>query len=356
MCASAILMSFLLLMLGGCSDSGSYGYEAPAPGTGYDFDALASTLDGFVGDDENEVSGYSFVLDIGGTTVFQRAAGEFSTGSVVPIASSAKAPAAAAILALVDEGLIDLAAPVSRYLNGAVVWPLSKSAITMGMLLNHTSGIPFNSPCLSRQEMTLQACVQEIADTQLDFLPGTMFGYSGAGYQVAGLVAQQVTGQSWAAVIRERVTAPLGMSSYSYGNTQNPRVAGGAVSSAGDYLRFARMMLDGGTYGGRTVLSPAQAAKIRTSQIGVLGSFFSPLPPGAGVDGYSFGWWISDVAGLGGSIGPEVSDPGLLGTTPWIEFGRNYAAVLLVDSNTANGLAMWKAARARIQEQIAAHP
>lgn len=353
---TAILMSLPLLMLGGCSDGGSYGYEEPPPGREYDFDALASALDGFVGDDDDQVPGYSFVLDIGGTTVFQRASGDLEIDSVIPIASSAKAPAAAAILSLVDEGLIDLAAPVSRYLDGAVVWPLSKSAITMGMLLNHTSGIPFNSPCLARQEMTLQACVQEIADTQLDFLPGTQFGYSGAGYQVAGLVAQQVVGRSWAAVLRERVTAPLGMSSYGYANTQNPRVAGGAVSSAGDYLRFARMMLDGGTYGGRTVLSPAQAARIRTSQIGVLGSFFSPLPPGAGVEGYSFGWWISDVAELGGGIGPEVSDPGLLGSTPWMDFGRNYAAVLLVDSNTANGLAMWKAARSRIQEQIAAHP
>jgi len=204
--------------------------------------------------------------------------------------------------------------------------------------------------------MTLQACVQEIADTRLDFLPGTMFGYSGAGYQVAGFVAQQVAGKSWASVVRERVTSPLGMSTYGYGETQNPRVAGGAVSNAADYLRFNRMILNGGTLGGRTVLSTTSAGRVRTSQIGLLGSYFSPLPPGAGVNGYSFGWWISDVAQLGGSAGPEISDPGLLGTTPWMDYDKDYAAVLLVDSDTANGLAMWKAARSRILEQIAAHP
>lgn len=353
---AATLMSCVLPLLGGCDGSGTYGDSYQAPTQKYDFEALASTLDGFVGDDDDQVPGYSFVLDIDGTTVFQRAGGELSTSSVIPIASSAKAPAAAAILSLVDDGLIDLAAPVSRYLGDAIDWPLAKSAITMGMLLNHTSGIPFNSPCLSRPEMTLQACVQEIADTNLDFFPGSMFGYSGAGYQVAGFVAERVTGQSWSTVVRERVTSPLGMSTYSYGDARNPRVAGGAVSSAADYLRFARMILEGGSFDGTTVLSPTLAARVRTSQISGLGTYYSPLPQGSGVEGYSFGWWISDVAQLDGSAGPEISDPGLLGTTPWLDFDQHYAAVLLVDSTTANGLAMWKAARSRIREQIAAHP
>lgn len=316
----------------------------------FDAAALAETLDGFVGPGEGQVNGYSFALNVDGRTVVTRAGGDMTLGSVIPIASASKAPAAAAILTLEREGLVSLDTPVTSYLGDAVTWPQAKQGITLRMLLNHTSGLPMSSPCLDEMNtMTLRDCVAEIAQAPLDFLPGTQFGYSAAGYQVAGLVAERVTGKDWNALFAERVTTPLRMASFSYGTPENPRVAGGAVSNVLDYIRFSQAILDGGA----PLLTPAQGQSLRSSQVDGLPVFFTPAPAGARLEGYSQGWWISAPANHPGSEGPEISDPGLLGSTPWIDFGQGYTAVLLITGTPEKGLAMWTAARAKILEALA---
>src|SRR3546814_11710446 len=99
----------------------------------------------------------------------------------------------------------------------------------MRMLLNHTSGLPFDSPCLSEDDTTLKDCAQEIANTGLNFIPGNRFGYSGAGYQVAGYVATVVSGKSWSTLVNERLAGPLGMNSLTYGDRKSG-VSGKSVS------------------------------------------------------------------------------------------------------------------------------
>src|SRR3546814_21199229 len=80
----------------------------------------------------------------------------------IPIASASKALSATIILSLVNNGLIDLDTPVSQYIGDQINWPIIKRDITMRMLLNHTSGLPFDSPCLSEADTTLKDCAQEI--------------------------------------------------------------------------------------------------------------------------------------------------------------------------------------------------
>lgn len=343
-----ILRTVPLAVLTFLSACGGGGTPAPV----YDWSALETTLDSFVGDRGDQVAGYSFALKVGGRTVFTRAGGELTTDSLVPIASASKAPAATVILSLVRSGLIDLDMPIRGYLGDAISWPLAKAPITMRMLLNHTSGIPFSSPCMDDDATTLRACVQEIADTDLNFIPGTAFGYSGAGYQVAGFVAQQVTGTPWNTLVQERLTTPLGMPSFTYGDGPNPRIAGGAICNAGDYLKFAQLYLDGGTAGSTTVLSREQVETAQSDQIAGLPVYYTPVAEDSGLNGYSFGWWISDAAKHPGSAGPEISDPGLLGTTPWLDFDQRYSAIILIDSSSDNGFAMWNAVRPEILAQL----
>lgn len=332
------------MALTACSMEGSDEYRAD-----YDWSELAQTLDSAVGESDAQVRGYSFVLNVAGRREFSRAAGDITLDSAIPIASATKAPAAVALLTLEREGLVSLDAPVSQYLGEAIAWPAAKSGITLRMLLNHTSGLPTTSPCLDQVNMmTLQDCAAEIAAAPLDFLPGTQFGYSAAGYQVAGLVAERVTGKPWNTLFRERVTAPLGMDSFSYGETSNPRVAGGAVSNAVDYIKFSQVILDGGA----PLLTRAQGQSLRQSQVTGLPVYFTPALPGARLVGYSQGWWISAPANHPGSAGPEISDPGLLGSTPWIDYGKNYTAVLLITGTPDKGLAMWTAAREKILAQL----
>jgi CubicO group peptidase (beta-lactamase class C family) len=258
------------------------------------------------------------------------------------------------LLSLVRDGLLDLDMPVSNYLGSSISWPAAKAAITLRMLLNHTSGIPYSSPCLADSSSTLAACVQEIASTDLTFSPGTRFGYSGADYQVAGYIAQQVSGVAWNTLFRQRIGAPLG-SNLSWGDaTQNPRIAGGAVASTADYLRLLQMLLAGGLAadGSTRVLDAAQIQSLQSSQIDGLPVYYTPAPASAGLHGYSLGWWITDVASHPGSAGPELSGPGLLGSVPWLDFDRHYAAVLLTNSDTDTGAAIWGAIRPLILDQV----
>lgn len=318
----------------------------------YDWTALATALDNAVGSGADQVGGYSFALNVAGRTVFRRGGGDLTQDSFVAIASATKAASAMAILTLVDAGLLDLDTPVSTYIGGVVNWPADKASITTRMLLNHSSGLPFDSPCLDDTATTLTACVAEIAALDLNFTPGSRFGYSGAGYQVAGLVAEQVSGQSWSTLFQQRITTPLEIGLFTYGNTQNPRIGGGAVTNARSYLKIAQMVLDGGTYNGSAVLSPASAQLLRNDQVAGLPLYFSPLPFGSSIHAYAFGWWISDASLHPGSIGPELSDPGKFGSLPWLDFDRRYAATLLLNADVQRGIALWDDARTAIIGQI----
>src|SRR3546814_13658947 len=106
--------------------------------------------------------------------------------------------------------------------------------IVLGMWCYVSAGLPFASLCRSDVDTTLKDCAQEIANTGLNFIPGNRFGYSGAGYQVAGYVATVVSGKSWSTLVNERLAGPLGMNSLTYGASDNPRIAGGAWSTAAD--------------------------------------------------------------------------------------------------------------------------
>src|SRR3546814_147942 len=152
----------------------------------------------------------------------------------------------------------------------------------------------FDSPCLSEDDTTLKDCALEIGNTGLNFIPGNRFGYSGAGYQVAGYVATVVSGKSWSTLVNERLAGPLGMNSLTYGASDNPRIAGGAWSTAEDYLKFTQLYLDGGKAGGTAIITTAQVDAAKHNQVAGLPVYYTPEPEGSGLNGYSFGWWISD--------------------------------------------------------------
>lgn len=317
----------------------------------YDWTALAAALDAAVGSGEGQVPGYSFALEIAGRTVFRRGGGNLGQNSTVPIASASKAASAAAILTLVDAGLIDLDEPVSTYLGDSIDWPIGKAPITMRMLLNHTSGLPFDSPCLADSTITLQACAQEIANRPLTIpIPDSAFLYSGAGYQLAGYVAQQAAGMPWTELFEKNLGEPLGLSTFRYVGDQNPRIGGGALSNTIDYLKLMRMFLDGGRANGQEILTSDSAESVKTDQIGNRIMFGKPVD--GSLDGYSNGWWLSAADAHPGSAGPELSDPGVLGATPWMDFDKDYSAALWVISDTTTGVNLWRQLRPLILQQI----
>ena len=122
------------------------------------------------------------------------------------IGSISKGFTALAILQQVEEGRLDLHAPVTEFLP----WFEVRSAfepITLHHLLSHTSGI------VTGMESTLDAVpeVWSLRETETGFAPGERFHYSNVGYKALGLVLEEVTGRPWWESVRDRVLGPIGM-------------------------------------------------------------------------------------------------------------------------------------------------
>jgi D-alanyl-D-alanine carboxypeptidase len=136
------------------------------------------------------------------------------------IGSIGKTFTAVAILQLVDEGRIDLHAPVDGYLPWFTVpQPEGHSAITIAQLLSHTAGI------VAGIDGTPEAAFQvwSLRDLPTFSVPGERFHYSNVGYKALGLVLEAVEGRPYREVIRTRILEPLEMSATEPAITHNIR-------------------------------------------------------------------------------------------------------------------------------------
>ena len=329
-----------------------------SPAGNYDWAALAAKLQTYISSaatlPPNTVRGLTMMISRHGRVVYSNAFGNQTTDSILLIASSTKMPSMLAIMTLVDDGRLNLDAPISTYLNGFVTVPADKSNITMRMLMNHISGMGDES-CLGDQMITLQNCAQQILNAPLEFTPGTKFAYGGASMQVAGYVAEVISGQNWNQFFTSRIKNPLGLNRFTYGNSANPRVAGGASSDVGDYTKIMQTYLSGGVFGSTRIISPKTYYEMQNNQKGNLEIVNSP--GGNTLTGYSYGWWQSDANYLQNqplpqTVGLELSDQGLFGCTPWIDLEYNYTAIILINSRTATGTAIWDGVRPLIIAQM----
>jgi serine beta-lactamase-like protein LACTB, mitochondrial len=134
------------------------------------------------------------------------------------IGSSSKAVTSVAMGTLLDQGRIDLDAPLSRYVPdvGGVL-----ARITTRQAMSHTAGIRDYGACLcfpvieyfNRRHYTSQRdTLRPIEHSKLLFEPGTGYSYTSLGYNLSGAVIESVTGQRFADFLAARVFKPLGMS------------------------------------------------------------------------------------------------------------------------------------------------
>lgn len=169
-------------------------------------------------------------MSAGGEGMARVGGAPVTTETLFEAASLSKPVLAAAIHALVGEGLIKLDEPVARRLNFSTD-PVARR-ITPRHLLSHSSGLP-------------NWRTDAGSALQCRFEPGTAFRYSGEGYVLLGRLAEAVTGQTAAQVVRSRVIEPAGMtrSSYGWAPGQRPAVAwahdaGGEVLPEAGPVRF----------------------------------------------------------------------------------------------------------------------
>jgi D-alanyl-D-alanine carboxypeptidase len=160
----------------------------------------------------------SIAIVRGNRIVFTKAYGKQSEAaparaqSPYQIASVSKQFTAAALLLLENDGKLSLDDHVARYLPGIS----GGETITLRQLLSHTSGLQDYWPQdYSFKAMATPVTPQQIVDRwarkPLDFAPGTQWQYSNTGYVVAGMIAEQVSGQPLIEFLDARIFKPLGI-------------------------------------------------------------------------------------------------------------------------------------------------
>lgn len=133
------------------------------------------------------------------------------------IASLTKAFTAVLILQQVEEGKLSLDGRIRQYLPD---YPsTSGDSITIHQLLSHTSGLPhyYNIQDYfekyARVHLTGKEYINIFSKIPLLFSPGTNYAYSSPGYFLLGIILEKVTGKSYDALLKERITDPLQMRS-----------------------------------------------------------------------------------------------------------------------------------------------
>lgn len=216
--------------------------------------------------------------------------------TVFPIASISKTIAATAMMRLVEQGKVDLKAPVRKYLPEFKVRDEAVSRdVTVWNLLTHSGGWEGQVVGPARGEDTLRNFVTTITDLMQVAPPSAAWSYNNAGFSVAGRVIEQVTGTSINRAVRDLVFTPLGLTHagttagdfivnrFAAGHAnrgdspatlQRPFSPSSSVTAGGvglcitDLMAYARFhMGDGTSAGGERVLSRASLEQMRTAQL-----------------------------------------------------------------------------------------
>ncbi|WP_432381404.1 serine hydrolase domain-containing protein [Duganella sp. P38] len=141
--------------------------------------------------------------------------------SVFSINSATKSFTGVAIMQLVEQGKVDLSAPVSRYLQDL---PPAWQAVTVAQLLNHTSGLP---DIVARQTWQVapagnwDAAWRQVQAMPMDFAPGERFRYNQTNYLLLGKIIDQLSGQPFTQFIRQRQFDVAGMRRTGFGDMQD---------------------------------------------------------------------------------------------------------------------------------------
>jgi CubicO group peptidase (beta-lactamase class C family) len=136
-----------------------------------------------------------------------------TTQTAFHIGSLTKSFTATTVMQLVEDGVLDLQAPISRYLPG-----LDKrfgDPLTLHLLLRQRSGLPGHLEDIAEQgdeRVTSADILALINRAEPAFAPGSRHAYSNLNYHLAALAIEAATGKPFAEVLRERTFAPLGMS------------------------------------------------------------------------------------------------------------------------------------------------
>jgi methyl acetate hydrolase len=309
--------------------------------------------------------------------------------AIFNIASMTKPVTSVAVMMLVEQGKVSLDDPVSKYLpgfdhlqvvtkfnaaDGKVETRPATKVMTVRHLLTHTSGIGygFSSPVLARLQ---QGSTKSEWELPLLHEPGEKWTY-GASTRVLGLIVEKVSGENLEAFDQKHILGPLGMTDTSYavptakqsrlieafahvdGKFQSRKGApvpatptapftgdGGLYSTAQDYGKFIRMLLNGGHLGDVRILSEKSVRMMGENNIGSvvvsrqpvgIPDLTKPFPLGAGRDKFGLGFQLTQAGPAGAPDSQKYRSPGsmswagIFNTEFWVDPKSGIGGVLMM--------------------------
>jgi methyl acetate hydrolase len=305
--------------------------------------------------------------------------------SLFRIASMTKPVTSVALMQLVEQGKLALEDPVDKYLPEMAKLPVfdsfdaktgnyrlhvSTKPITVRHVFTHTSGLgyPFTSATL--RDFKPRAG-ETYPDGPLLFEPGEKWLY-GTSTDIVGRLVEKLSGQKLEDYFRQHIFAPLGMNDTFYNVPQDkgarlvaaqqrdgermdgaivlqpvqpgltiaqPIGGGGLASTASDYGRFMRMLLNGGELDGKRVLKAETVALMGQNHIGAVSvpALAVALPRSRdftfvadGRDKFGLGFLVTTDHVPGKRSAGSLSWGGINNTYFWVDQSRGIAGVILL--------------------------
>jgi len=349
--------------------------------------------------DSKKLPGVVAMVANAGGVVYQGAAGKRDTTKNVPmtvdtifgIASMTKPVTSVAVMQLVESGRVKLDEPMTTYLPElAQVQVLEevdaatkkaklrapKTLPTVRQLLTHTSGYAYEFFDAKLGAYVATGAVPSALQGDDGFLkeplvfdPGSQWEY-GINSDILGRMVEKISGQSLEDYFREHIFQPLGMTDtfFNVPAGKEDRVValhqrqedgsfveppqqplkpvkffsggGGLYSTAGDYIKFERMILGGGKQGNQRILKAETVAEMSRNQIGELGLVElkslapqfakNPTRIPSGLDKFGLGFGINSKAVEGGRSAGSLAWAGIFSTYFWIDPPKKTCAVILM--------------------------
>jgi CubicO group peptidase (beta-lactamase class C family) len=217
--------------------------------------------------------------------------------TIFDLASISKLFTSITVMQLVEQGKLDLDAPVVTYLPEFGV--NDKQSVTVKQLLTHVSGLDADPiPSLWNGYPDIPSRRKAVLDSKLKNPPGSTYLYSDINLLTLGFIVEKLTGSTLDTVVHDRIAVPLGMVDTGYNppagklgrvaatefQADPPRgmvrgqvhdenawslggVAGhaGVFSTAGDMAVLAQAFLNGGSYRGHRILRPETVRSMLTN-------------------------------------------------------------------------------------------
>jgi CubicO group peptidase (beta-lactamase class C family) len=360
--------------------------------------------------DAGAFSGTVAAIARNGRVAYLRAVGFRDRAKTIPlqpdaifwIASMTKPVTSVAAMMLVEEGKLDLGAPVHQYLpelkdmmvgvetkdpasgQSKLALEPQKRPMTVEDLLRHTSGLvyPEGNTAVHKlyrdsgqywrslaRDRTLKDLVSGLVRIPLAYQPGEVFEY-GLSVEVLGRVVEVASGQPLDQFLDSRLFKPLDMVDTAFWvppeklarlidppagvpirpdrDVTKPTTmfsgSGGLVSTAGDYLRFCQMLLNGGELDGVRILSPATVRRMTASALPPDIRFASGTavgPRGGSTFGLGFAIRTDATSSwVPGSVGSYTWN-GRWGSYFWVDPAEQLIAIQLIQAGTENYDQFW---------------